>query len=167
MLDPDLVGPTLPPIPSFTLPTGLTGPTGPVIVGTFFRTSGLGSVVVPNNGLYPFLTMEESVLGSFSLAGDSITINVSGTYLIDGYVQLQADSNSGNARLFNNGVAITQNITNKARPDANSVFLGFHFLNAGDVITLVALNSTGGVTLDGVSINNLNFFQTYLRLTLL
>ncbi|PGC46241.1 hypothetical protein COM24_28450, partial [Bacillus toyonensis] len=26
VLDPDLVGPTLPPIPSFTLPTGPTGP---------------------------------------------------------------------------------------------------------------------------------------------
>ncbi|WP_242256857.1 exosporium leader peptide-containing protein, partial [Bacillus cereus group sp. BfR-BA-01403] len=28
-LDPNLIGPTLPPIPSFTLPTGDTGPTGP------------------------------------------------------------------------------------------------------------------------------------------
>ncbi|WP_277998652.1 exosporium leader peptide-containing protein [Bacillus cereus] len=28
ILDPNLVGPTLPPIPPFTLPTGPTGPTG-------------------------------------------------------------------------------------------------------------------------------------------
>ncbi|WP_141533537.1 exosporium leader peptide-containing protein, partial [Bacillus cereus] len=28
-LDPNLVGPTLPPIPPFTLPTGPTGSTGP------------------------------------------------------------------------------------------------------------------------------------------
>lgn len=27
-ISPDLVGPTFPPIPSFTLPTGITGPTG-------------------------------------------------------------------------------------------------------------------------------------------
>ncbi|WP_421727635.1 hypothetical protein [Bacillus thuringiensis] len=51
-------------MPSFILPTG------PVIVGTFFRSSDLGSVVVLNGGLYPFVTMDESVLGSFSLAGD-------------------------------------------------------------------------------------------------
>ncbi|PEN16443.1 hypothetical protein CN630_32925, partial [Bacillus wiedmannii] len=29
VLDPNLIGPTLPPIPPFTLPTGTTGPTGP------------------------------------------------------------------------------------------------------------------------------------------
>ncbi|PFL02907.1 exosporium leader peptide-containing protein [Bacillus thuringiensis] len=29
LLDSSLIGPTLPPIPSFTLPTGVTGPTGP------------------------------------------------------------------------------------------------------------------------------------------
>ncbi|HDR5272417.1 collagen-like protein [Bacillus thuringiensis] len=147
--------------------TGPTGPTGPILVGTFARSSGSGSIVISDGGLYPFELLNESIPGSFTLAGNSITINVSGTYLIDGYVQLDANSDSGNATLFNNGIIITPNITNKARPNANSVFLGFHFLNAGDVLTLVALNSPGGVTLDSVSIGGILYFQTFLRLTLL
>ncbi|MEC2869549.1 collagen-like protein [Bacillus bombysepticus] len=164
-----VTGPTGP-----TGSTGVTGATGPIAeltapirAGTFFRPSSLGSVVVPGNSIYPFTNMDESVPGSFTLAGNSITINFSGTYLFDGYVQLDADSNLGNARVFNNGIEIIQNITNKARLGANSILLGFHFLNAGDVLTLVPINSFAGVTLDGFQIGGTSFFQTYLRLILL
>ncbi|MGH0597679.1 exosporium leader peptide-containing protein [Bacillus mycoides] len=34
-LDPSLISPTLPPIPSFTLPTGATGATGTAITSVF------------------------------------------------------------------------------------------------------------------------------------
>ncbi|MGE6594017.1 collagen-like protein, partial [Bacillus mycoides] len=148
-------------------PTGPTGPTGPNLVGTFFRSSGSGSIVVPNNGIYPLDTINESLAGSFILVGNSVTINVGGTYLIDGYVQLEETSNPGNVRVFINGIVSAPSITNKARPGANSIFQGYLVLNAGDVITLVATASPGGVTLDGILVGSLFFFQTFLRLTLL
>ncbi|PEL42702.1 exosporium leader peptide [Bacillus toyonensis] len=43
VLDPNLIGPTLPPIPPFTLPTGTTGPTGPTgITGVTGPTGATG-----------------------------------------------------------------------------------------------------------------------------
>ncbi|PGM88182.1 exosporium leader peptide-containing protein [Bacillus cereus] len=43
VLDPNLIGPTLPPIPPFTLPTGTTGPTGPTgITGITGPTGATG-----------------------------------------------------------------------------------------------------------------------------
>ena len=53
VLDPNLVGPTLPPIPPFTLPTG---PTGPVTVATNARFVNGGSQLVNADEAIPLLT---------------------------------------------------------------------------------------------------------------
>ncbi|MFE9081094.1 exosporium leader peptide-containing protein [Bacillus mobilis] len=51
-LDPSLIGPTLPPTPTFTVPigpTGNTGPTGPTGAGSTYPAPPLGPASLPGS----------------------------------------------------------------------------------------------------------------------
>lgn len=62
-INPNLVGPTLPPVPPFTLPTGPTGPTGSLSVayGTFWQTE---IITVPFESPFSF-NQADPMVGEF------------------------------------------------------------------------------------------------------
>ncbi|MGS2751276.1 exosporium leader peptide-containing protein, partial [Bacillus zanthoxyli] len=86
-INPNLVGPTLPPVPPFTLPTGptgstgLTGPTGSLSVayGTFWQTD---IITVPFESPFSFNQADPMVGGISLLNPTTITITQAGDYRI-------------------------------------------------------------------------------------
>ncbi|MEK4604750.1 exosporium leader peptide-containing protein [Bacillus sp. FSL L8-0099] len=89
-INPNLVGPTLPPVPPFTLPTGptgstgLTGPTGPtgslsVAYGTFWQTE---IITVPFESPFSFDQADPMVGGISLLNPTTINITQAGDYRI-------------------------------------------------------------------------------------
>ncbi|MDM5255111.1 exosporium leader peptide-containing protein [Bacillus toyonensis] len=83
-INPNLVGPTLPPVPPFTLPTGPTGPTGStgslsVAYGTFWQTD---IITVPFESPFSFNQADPMVGGISQLNPTTITITQAGDYRI-------------------------------------------------------------------------------------
>ncbi|PEW02542.1 exosporium leader peptide-containing protein [Bacillus cereus] len=92
VFDPNLLGPKLPPISSFTLPTGPTGPTGLIEIGV------TGSGVTPAFGMLNTDPVTDiptvadtnivfTVTGTFSgvilsTADNSITVGSTGVYML-------------------------------------------------------------------------------------
>ncbi|MFF2242206.1 exosporium leader peptide-containing protein [Bacillus thuringiensis] len=83
VLNPNLIGPTLPSIPPFTLPTGVTGPN---LSGTFIEVvqNGSNQTVTPAD---PFIFNSQPIASNITFNGsDTLTIIDSGTYTIGFYV---------------------------------------------------------------------------------
>ncbi|HDR7783244.1 MULTISPECIES: exosporium leader peptide-containing protein [Bacillus] len=80
-INPNLVGPTLPPVPPFTLPTGPTGPTGSLSVayGTFWQTE---IITVPFESPFSFNQADPMVGGISLLNPTTINIKQAGDYRI-------------------------------------------------------------------------------------
>ncbi|QWI60271.1 exosporium leader peptide-containing protein [Bacillus mycoides] len=80
-INPNLVGPTLPPVPPFTLPTGPTGPTGSLSVayGTFWQTE---IITVPFESPFSFNQADPMVVGISLLNPTTINITQAGDYRI-------------------------------------------------------------------------------------
>nr|WP_303660274.1 exosporium leader peptide-containing protein [Bacillus cereus] len=92
-LDPQFVGPTLPPIPPFTLPTGPTGITGPTgetgptgITGPTNTSSGVFSssnlTTISSGSPFPLTAIVNNGT-AFSLTSPNITIAENGIYLVE------------------------------------------------------------------------------------
>lgn len=74
--DPSLVGPTLSPIPQFTLPTGPTGAT------SFFSFVATGTAQTVTTG-NPFTFNTVTINGPITLtSSNTINVNATGTYVI-------------------------------------------------------------------------------------
>ncbi|AFU17224.1 YVTN beta-propeller repeat-containing protein (plasmid) [Bacillus thuringiensis MC28] len=151
-------------------PEGPPGPPGPleVPISGLFATStanGAGSVVVAGHDNYPLTNLNETVPGSFSLADNQITINVSGIYLVDAYVVLARASGVGNARIFVNNV--NTGITMRANPGEQTICNGQLFLNVGDIVRFINFGSFGSstVTTSGELNIQANYNNVQVRLT--
>ncbi|WP_346817880.1 exosporium leader peptide-containing protein [Bacillus paramobilis] len=71
--DPNLIGPTLPPIPSFTLPTGATGPTGPTGVTGATGPTGSGNTGITGSTGITGPTGPTGLTGASGPAGVGVT----------------------------------------------------------------------------------------------
>ncbi|PFW24371.1 hypothetical protein COL26_30990 [Bacillus thuringiensis] len=152
-------------------PQGYPGPPGPLevpISGVFFSSTenGTGSVVVPGGHNYPLKSFRETVPGSFSLAANEITINVSGIYLVDGYVVLARTSGVGNARVIVNNVN-SGAITMRANPGEQTICNGQVSLNVGDIVKFINFGSSGSSTVTTSAELNIqaNYNNVQVRLT--
>ncbi|WP_276307184.1 collagen-like triple helix repeat-containing protein [Bacillus thuringiensis] len=157
---PSLTGPTGPVGPTgpaggptgptgATGPIGFTGPTGPtgvctcppeqVVAGTFigFNTSVGPGAIVPTP-----LTSTVNTPGAFTVNPDgSITVNQSGTYAIDGRVQTNVNSGTGDFVVSVNGGSAVVPFFNHGTTQAGSTS------GLVDISTIIALNAGDTVSL--------------------
>ncbi len=153
-------GPTGPTGP--TGATGATGATGPAIASTFFVSNGSAQFSAtmdpPSTVLIPF-GVNSSVTPDFSInpAGDTITVNVSGTYLVNAvisdfcqsYIFTGAPANQPILQANNHGLdmVVGYNV-NGALQTSQSVYV------EGEDMTPASTNQASGTNADGTSVSS-------------
>ncbi|HDX9614695.1 TPA: exosporium leader peptide-containing protein [Bacillus toyonensis] len=107
-LNPDFVGPTLPPIPSFTLPTGPTGPSGLGLpAGLYAFNSSTIELTLGVNEPVPFNTLGTQFGTAITKIGDDFFItNETGFYKITVVAYTALISLLGGLTIDLNGIPI-------------------------------------------------------------
>ncbi|MGG5762818.1 MULTISPECIES: exosporium leader peptide-containing protein [Bacillus cereus group] len=147
--NPDLIGPTLPPIQPFQFPTGPTGATGTISLafGNFWQST---FITVPIGGLFSF-NQTGPIAGGVSLLNPTtIGITQAGTY----QVSFIASINSSSITSFPFAAGISVLLNNNPIPNAQGSF-GIIIENplsiqcnqlAGQLLLSVPANSTISLT---------------------
>ncbi|PEM40886.1 hypothetical protein COF80_25975 [Bacillus toyonensis] len=164
--DPNLLGPTLPPIPPFTLPMGPTGPTGPTgLTGATGPTGPTG--VTPVFGMLNTDPVTDipavantninfTVTGPFSgvilsTADNSITVGSAGVYAVTFSTGVSVFGEDSGILIMNFTINDTVNFLSQIRIDldqgnrimaSKTVLLS---LNQGDVLRVLIRLSAGPV----------------------
>ncbi|HDR7690198.1 hypothetical protein COM69_31775 [Bacillus toyonensis] len=149
-LDPNLIGPTLPPIPPFTFPTGPTGSTGPFATNTnAFIVNFTTTALIPQGTGIPLDTNLILTPGISHTPGSSVINLDAGTYLVEYNTVSQAPTgNFVSTRSLLNGSTITGAIVvspQVASGTFQSLSSGFLIIAPNPVNTLeIAADSLGG-----------------------
>ncbi|MDA2701372.1 exosporium leader peptide-containing protein [Bacillus cereus] len=116
-LAPNLIGPTLPPIPTFTLPTGPTGVTGTLSVayGNFWQTE---IITVPFGDPFSFNQVGPIVGGVSLLNPTTISISQTGDYRVSFISSINVTSNP----VFPHEPIISIFLNNNPIPNAQASF---------------------------------------------
>ncbi|MCU5706909.1 collagen-like exosporium glycoprotein BetA [Bacillus wiedmannii] len=165
-LEPDLIGPTLPPIPPSIFPTGptgigITGPTGATglgilpVFGTITSEIGIGfSAVVNTNVIF---TIPGPVSGTtLNPVDNSITINTTGVYSVSFSIVfvIQAISSSILNLTINDSIqfAIESRVGGGPGVRATSARTDLLSLNQGDVLRVRIREATGDIIYSNASL---------------
>ncbi|PFX62293.1 hypothetical protein COL35_29720 [Bacillus toyonensis] len=149
-LDPNLIGPTLPPIPPFTFLTGPTGSTGPFATNTnAFIVNFTTTALIPQGTGIPLDTNLILTPGISHTPGSSVINLDAGTYLVEYNTVSQAPTgNFVSTRALLNGSTITGAIVvspQVASGTFQSLSSGFLVIAPNPVNTLeIAADSLGG-----------------------
>ncbi|QWI17771.1 exosporium leader peptide-containing protein [Bacillus wiedmannii] len=177
-LEPNLIGPTLPPIPPFTFPSGPTGMTGPTgatgftgigitgptgatglgilpVFGTITSEIGIGFSAVVNTNVN--FTVPGPVSGTtLNPVDNSITINTTGVYSISFSIvfAIQAISSSILNLTINDSIqfAIETRVGGDSGVRATSARTDLLPLNQGDVLRVRIREATGDIIYSNASL---------------
>ncbi|PRT37200.1 collagen-like exosporium glycoprotein BetA [Bacillus wiedmannii] len=171
-LEPNLIGPTLPPIPPFTFPTGPTGVTGPTgigitgptgatglgilpVFGTITSEIGIGFSAVVNTNVN--FTVPGPVSGTtLNSVDNSITINTTGVYAVSFSIvfAIQAISSSILNLTINDSIqfAIETRVGGGSGVRATSARTDLLPLNQGDVLRVRIREATGDIIYSNASL---------------
>jgi len=171
-LEPNLIGPTLPPIPPYTFPTGptgigitgptgVTGPTGATglgilpIFGAITSEIGIGFSVVVNTNIN--FTVPGPVSGTtLNPVDNSITINTTGVYSVSFSIvfAIQAISSSILNLTINDSIqfAIETRVGGGSGVRATSARTDLLPLNQGDVLRVRIREATGDIIYSNASL---------------
>ncbi|WP_276567464.1 exosporium leader peptide-containing protein [Bacillus sp. 196mf] len=157
-LDSNLIGPTLPPIPAFTLPTGPTGDTGPTGSTGAIPTNNFGFYSTDTSITYPassILQMNQNNLqnGNVTLTDPTtITLSQIGYYWVEwsaevtsvaqGNHQISLFVNSTLVDGSSNAIGVINNISNSGIP-----------ISGGALLNIITTNSTLQTTLSAPANN--------------
>ncbi|WP_144502574.1 exosporium leader peptide-containing protein [Bacillus thuringiensis] len=160
--DPNLLGPTLPPISSFTLPTGPTGPTGLTGIGVTPAFGMLNTDPVTDIPTVADTNIDFTVTGPFSsvilsTADNSITVGSTGVYAVTFAKGVSVFGEDSGILIMNFTINDTVNFLSQIRIDLNqgnrimvskTVLLS---LNQGDVLRVLIRLSSGPVSIGDAS----------------
>ncbi|MCU5107449.1 exosporium leader peptide-containing protein [Bacillus cereus] len=165
-LEPNLIGPTLPPIPPFTFPTGptgigITGPTGATglgilpVFGTITTDVGIGFSVVVNTNIN--FTLPGPVSGTtLNPVDNSITIDTTGVYSVSFSIVfvIQAISSSILNLTINDLIqfAIETRVGGGSGLRVTSARTDLLSLNQGDVLRVRIRDATGDIIYSNASL---------------
>ncbi|WP_136699395.1 exosporium leader peptide-containing protein [Bacillus fungorum] len=147
-LNPSSIGPTLPPTPTFTIPTGPTGDTGPTEIQSAFRATKTVGTGQPEDTITPIILTFDVV--EFDLNGEydgisTFTPKQDGVYLIIGSVTFSP----GFVSIYTTTVNILVN-GNIAATTLNFMDGSTSVLNFTTISTILQLQAGDAVTVQSV-----------------
>ncbi|MEK4672574.1 MULTISPECIES: exosporium leader peptide-containing protein [Bacillus] len=150
-INPSSIGPTLPPTPTFTIPTGPTGDTGPIEIQSSFRaTTAFGTnqpevtpVILTFDVVEFDLNGEYDGISTFTPKQDGVYLIIGSVTFSLGFVSIYTTTVN---ILVNGNIATTLPFMNGSTSVLNfTIISSILQLQAGDAVTIQAVTSITGV----------------------